>query len=124
MRASATASRHQRSIVGAERLTHTASSPATIALHFHIQGFAAGPDFVEVQQAFALCRSLMDEFHPREVIEMAMFTRHHETGGNHERGSALRRAIVDVASSVGAVRINFWLEQPGANRSQQPALRT
>src|SRR5262249_26555128 len=65
----------------------------------------------------------MYEIDPREVIKMPILTRHHEAGGNHERRSALRITVVEVACSVGTIRKNLRLQQPGTYRGQQPAFR-
>ena len=123
VRSASSAGRHRRVVIGAECLTQAASGPAAFTLHFHVQRFAACTCLVEVEQPFAICRPLMDEIYPREIIEMPVLARHHEAGRKHERGFALCRAVVNITSPVGSIRRLLWLEQTGANRGQQPALR-
>ena len=123
VRSASPAGRHRGAVVGTERLTHAAANPTPVALDFHVQRFAAGTRFVQVEQAFAIRWPLMHEIHPREIVEMPMLARHHEAGRKHEWRFALCRAVVDVASSVGSIRRLLWLKQPGTDRGQQPALR-
>src|SRR5262249_23711731 len=124
LRSATPASGHRSTVVGAERLPHAAANATPVAFHLDIQSLTAGPNFVEVKQAFAIrIPGLMDEIHPREIIEMSMLTRHHEARWQHQRGSALRCAVVDVTSPVGAVWKHLRLKQPGTDRGQQPALR-
>jgi hypothetical protein len=123
VRASAPARGHCRTVVGTECVSHAAASPTTVTFHFHVESFAAGPDFVEVQQAFAVgFLPSCTKIHPREVIEMPMLAGHHEAGRKYERRSPLCRAIVHVARSVRAIRIDLGFKQPGTDRGQQPAL--
>ncbi len=83
LRSSATASGHDRAVVRAERLTHPAANATAVALHFHVQRLAAGPDFVEIEQALAVCRALVQKLDPRKIVQMPMFARHHEAGRDH-----------------------------------------
>src|SRR4051812_16340671 len=98
MRSASPAGGHRRAVVGAECLPHPAANPAPVTLHFHVQSFAAGPDFIEVKQAFAVgVSSLMNEIHPREVVKMPMLARHHEASREYQRGSPLCGAVMNVA---------------------------
>jgi hypothetical protein len=84
MRSASTAGRHGCAVVRSKRLTHTTSNSTAIALHFDVQSFTAGSDFVKVQQALAVgVRPLMHEIHPWKIIEMSMFARHHKASRNH-----------------------------------------
>jgi len=122
MRMAAAAARQPPPGLLAERLGHPAGRVASAAAHLDVGREPADPDLAKLQHRAGTGRALVDELHPREVVEMPGGTGQQEAGREHIWRLALAGAVsVDVPGPVGAHHLGLEREQAAGDRREQVA---